>query len=173
MEEPNLDVEAELERLHARSFGWALSCCGWDREEAADILQASYLKVLDGRARFGQRSRFSTWLFGVIRRTAWEHRRRRLSRSLLLLRHASEVPLLNQGIPDSVSVETDGLKAALSRLPRRQREVVHLVFYDEMSIREAATTMGVGLGTARIHYERAKKRLRTQLKESRELEHNP
>ena len=76
-DESSVDLETELEHLHSRSFGWALSCCGWDREEAADVLQTTYLKVLDGRARFGNRSLFSTWLYGVIRRTAMERRRRR------------------------------------------------------------------------------------------------
>ena len=43
---------------------------------AEDVLQTSYLKILDGRARFGGRSSFKTFLFGVIRHTAAEDRRR-------------------------------------------------------------------------------------------------
>src|SRR5260370_11834943 len=70
------DLAAQLEQLHAAAFGWALSCCGWDRPTAEDVLQASYLKILDGRARFAERSTFRTWVFGVIRRTAAEARRR-------------------------------------------------------------------------------------------------
>src|SRR5882672_1289120 len=80
------DLEAELERHHPAAFGWALSCCRWAREEAEDVLQASYLKMLDGRARFDGRSTFRTWLFGVIRRTAAEQRRRALASRLLGLR---------------------------------------------------------------------------------------
>src|SRR2546426_369219 len=70
------DLAAQLEQLHAAAFGWALSCCGWDRPAAEDVLQASYLKILDGRARFDGRSGFRTWAFGVTRRTAQEARRR-------------------------------------------------------------------------------------------------
>src|SRR5207253_2938501 len=70
------DLAAQLEQLHAAAFGWALSCCSWDRTTAEDVLQASYLKILDGRARFGGRSSFRTWVFGVIGRTAPEARRR-------------------------------------------------------------------------------------------------
>ena len=40
------DLTAELEELHAAAFGWALSCCGWDRSAAEDVLQATYLKLL-------------------------------------------------------------------------------------------------------------------------------
>src|SRR5437016_8063731 len=76
-------LERDLERLHAESYGWALACCGYDRDSAADVLQSAYLKVLDGSARFAQRSAFRTWLFGVIRRTAAEERRSGLRRRRL------------------------------------------------------------------------------------------
>ena len=70
------ELEAQLERLHPESFGWALSCCGHDETEAEDVLQTTYLKIITGKARFGGRSSFKTWVFGVIRRTAQEASRR-------------------------------------------------------------------------------------------------
>ena len=90
------EIEAELERLHADSFGWALSCCARNRSEAEEVLQMVYLKVLDGSARFKGRASFQTWLFGVIRRTALHQRRtfavRNRLRGLLLMQpiHADE-----------------------------------------------------------------------------------
>lgn len=66
------ELEAQLERLHSESFGWALSCCGHDETEAEDVLQTTYLKIVTGKARYEGRSSFKTWLFGVIRRTAQE-----------------------------------------------------------------------------------------------------
>src|SRR5258705_6909899 len=80
------ELTAELERLHCSSFGWALSCCRRDREEAEEVLQASYLKLLEGRARFDGRASLKTFLFGVIRRTASEQRRRPALQFLLLHR---------------------------------------------------------------------------------------
>lgn len=165
--------EEELEEMHTRSFAWALSCCQWDREEAADVLQASYLKVLEGRARFGSRSRFSTWLFGVIRHTALERRRKRATRKVLLLRHARELmPASDPRMegPRSIPFEAAQLRNALTKLPRRQREVLHLVFYEDLSIREASEVMQVGLGSARVHYDRAKRRLRSELSKDTEGE---
>lgn len=81
------DTERVLADLHASSFGWALSCCGFDREEASDVLQVSYLKILEGQARNGHSS-VRTWVFGVIRLTAAERRRRRALRELALARWA-------------------------------------------------------------------------------------
>src|SRR5574338_407399 len=79
---PN-ELRAEIERLHRSGFAWAMVCCGRNRERAEDVLQTSYLKILDGRARFEERSSFRTFLFGVIRRTASEERRRAALSGLL------------------------------------------------------------------------------------------
>jgi hypothetical protein len=51
-----VEQERELEALHPAGFGWALGCCRWDHQEAADVLQAVYVKVLEGKARFDGRS---------------------------------------------------------------------------------------------------------------------
>jgi RNA polymerase sigma-70 factor (ECF subfamily) len=164
------DVAAQLEQLHAAAFGWALSCCGWDRPAAEDVLQASYLKILDGRARFDGRSAFRTWLFGVIRRSAAEARRRAVLWRWLPL---ARLLLGPQGADERADSETALVRAdeaarlagALARLPTRQREVLHLVFYEDLTIAEAASVLGVALGTARTHYERGKSALRRMLKE--------
>jgi RNA polymerase sigma factor (sigma-70 family) len=164
-----IDLEAELERLHSDCFGWAMSCCRWDRSEADDVLQASYLKVLDGRATFDGRSSVKTWLFGVIRHTAAEHRRwstRRLLGGLQWL----ERRVATAAEPDDPaqallrSEASEHLIASLTALPARQRDVLHLVFYQGLTIAEAADVLGVSIGSARTHYERGKSRLRTMLK---------
>lgn len=68
-------MEAALAETHAEAFGWALACCHRDRFLAEEVLHVAYVKVLDGSARFDQRSSFKTFLFGVIRKTAMEQRR--------------------------------------------------------------------------------------------------
>jgi RNA polymerase sigma factor (sigma-70 family) len=152
-------LEHELANLHPKSIGWALACCRYDRIEAEEVLQTSYLKVLSGRARFDGKSAFRTWLFGVIRRTAAEARRRRFSGGLLLARLKRLGP--DRAIPPAETPED--LLSLLRGLSRRQREVLELVFYHDLSIEEAAAVMGVSVGAARVHYDRGKKNLRQAL----------
>ena len=52
--------------------------------EAEEVLPTTCLRILDGRARYGEQSRFETWLFGVIRVVAGERRRRSRVRASLV-----------------------------------------------------------------------------------------
>lgn len=160
-------VERSLEELHPASAGWALSCCRWDRDEAEEVLQVVYLKILDGHARFDGRSSFKTWLFGVIRRTASEGRRRRWLRSLAGLRWLEARPSAPPvPSPESLLGAAEAgrsLRAALRALPARQHQVLHLVFYQELTVQEAALVLGISVGSARTHYHRGKAALRARL----------
>jgi RNA polymerase sigma-70 factor (ECF subfamily) len=164
------ELEAQLRWLHKESFGWALHCCGRDEPDAEDVLQTTYLKVLSGRARFEGHSAFKTWLFGVIRRTAQEHQRRARQRERRAERLAGEAAPIEapQIERDMVRAESSRrLVEALELLSERQREVLHLVFYQDLTIEEAAGVMDVSLGSARTHYERGKARLRALLEEEK------
>ena len=161
------ELARAIEPLHPASFAWALGCCRRKREEAEEILQDVYVMVLDGRARFDGRSSLKTWLFGVIRRTALAHARKRWLREALLMKwsHDGEAAV-DERFTDLDRSETAlRIAEALRLLPQRQREVLELVFYHEMTIDQAATVMHVGLGSARTHYDRAKKKLRQLLGE--------
>lgn len=161
-----VDWPVELKRLHPMSFAWALYCCRQRREEAQDVLQEVYLRVLDGRAQFAGQASVKTWLFAVIRRTAKDHNRRRWMRAAIIERWFQPDSM---GTPPDPEVEAatseanSRLRAALARVSPRQQEVLHLVFYQDMTIEEAAGLLGISLGSARTHFERGKARLREHL----------
>lgn len=175
----DVELKRQLERAHADCFGWAMACCGRDRDDAEEVLQTVYLTVLDGRARYDGRSTFRTWLFGVIRRTAASERRKTWLRGLLLTREAgSEGREAGIMAPDPFAApdaevehesRRDGLHRALAHLAPRQREVLQLVFYHDMTVEEAATVMRVSVGSARTHYARGKARLAMLLGDARDL----
>ncbi|HXO37211.1 MAG TPA: RNA polymerase sigma factor, partial [Candidatus Acidoferrum sp.] len=122
---------------------------------------------LEGAARFEGRASLRTWFFSVVRRTAWEHRRRQWVRELLLGRWFTRQGEVTPNPPPDQelrrSEERQALRRTLAKLPARQCEILHLVFYQEMTIEEAAKVLNVSLGTARTHFERGKARLRSLL----------
>ncbi|MEM6671935.1 MAG: sigma-70 family RNA polymerase sigma factor [Planctomycetota bacterium] len=164
---PSVPPRKQLESLHTDAFGWALVCCERDPEAAADVLQSSYARVLSGGAAFEGRGELRAFLFGVVRRVAQEERRRRR-------RDGARVLEFERRGADERSIDLDGdtadalarneerayLRAALDRLPTRQREVLHLAFYQGMTLHEAAAVLGIRVGSARRHYERGKAALR-------------
>ncbi|HEV7404285.1 MAG TPA: RNA polymerase sigma factor [Chthoniobacteraceae bacterium] len=159
----------QVSAFHADAFGWAVACSGGDFESAADTLQECYVKVATGRAKFAGRSSLKTWWLAVVRLTTLEQRRGRQRwqrraeavREWLATFGEAAVESPAPDLPAPVGAEE--LAAALGRLPARQAEIMSLVFQHGLSLSEAATVMGVSVGSARQHYERAKKRLRTLL----------
>lgn len=167
------ELRAQLADLHPHSFGWAMACCRGDRTRAEDVLQIAYLKVLEGRARFGGQSALKTWFFGVIRNAAREEWRRHQLRKIGLLRYeaAPGTATAAASEPDRelARKETGSrIRAALGKLSPRQQEVLHLVFYQDLTIEAAAAVMRISLGSARTHYQRGKQQLRKILQQEQE-----
>lgn len=161
------ELAQELERLHQESWDWALACCARDQELADEALQTAYLRILSGRAKFGGRSTLKTWVFGVIRLAALEEARRGRARLRMTDGVDAAVNVADAKPGADVLAERSerkaALLAALSTLSPRQREVLLLVFYHDMTIEEAAGVMSVSLGAARSHYDRGKKAVAQRL----------
>jgi len=158
------EIRCRLEEHHSSSFGWALNCCGRNRAEAEEVLQIVYLKILEGKARYRGEAGFKTWLFAVIRKTAAYERRKRLLRSIIIDARKERLPKSHQVVDPVGELEHSEtqtrFRQALDQLPRRQRETLHLVLYEELSLQEAAEVIGISVGAVRQHYARAKKRVR-------------
>jgi RNA polymerase sigma factor (sigma-70 family) len=159
------DLAPQLAEFHSQSFGWALACCGRNHEQASDTLQQAYFKVLAGKVAYAGHAALRTWFFGVIRLTALETQRFSLSRwwwrasANEAEQHAvvDDAASPSQNLADREQAQL--LSAALGKLAARQREVLHLVFYEELTLREASEIMGISVGTAAQHYERGKTKL--------------
>ena len=157
------ELKAELEKLHQASFGWALSCCRHNHSEAEEVLQMVYLKILQGKACYRGECKLQTWLFAVIRKTAIGERRKHVVRMLKSIAVSNSTSDAQPEVNLERSEMQQRFHQALAELPVRQRETLHLVFYQDLSLSEAAEVMHISVGSARRHYERGKKRLREAL----------
>ena len=166
------ELEREIERLHEQSWAWALACCRRDQEAAEDALQSAYLRILSGRAHFDGRSSIKTWLFGVIRFTALEESRQHNLREARSIGIEAAEYAADAGIDAEIALEKQEegavLRAALDKISPRQREVLELVFYHDLTVEEAAAVMRTTVGTARVHYDRGKRALAERLAEGKD-----
>ncbi len=166
LEHNPLVSRSALAAQHRAAYAWALSLTGYDDAAAADVMQQSYLAIVEGRARFAKRSTLKTWLFGVVHNSARRLHRHNRREFAMVARFAAEP---RDTCVSPASVEMAGadpdipLTVALATLPRRQRDVLELVAYSDFTLEEVADVLGISLGSTRTHYHRAKLALRARL----------
>jgi RNA polymerase sigma factor (sigma-70 family) len=165
------DLARQIESLHPQCFGWAMACCDNMREDAEDVLHDTYVAVLENRLRYDGRSSLRTWLFGVIRHKARARSRRERLRAWLGIRNVARIDAPSPApMPDDDAIAAERrerTRRALEQLSPRQREVLLLVFYHDLTVEEAAGVMRVTVGSARTHYARGKERMTRLLEEVR------
>ncbi|MDF1661599.1 MAG: RNA polymerase sigma factor [Planctomycetota bacterium] len=167
-------LEQQLRELHSDSWGWALCCSDGQFGLAEDALQIAYSKALAKAQSFRNDSSVRTWLFGIIRFTVKEQQRD-LQR---WNKHHPSLPSTDPIVHSSATsnLENRELRETLQRhlrtLSPRQQETLHLVFYQDLTLEEAALIMQVSLGSARTHYHRGKEALRTRLQSKKESHHD-
>jgi len=157
-----------LEAIHSQVFGWALSRCDFDHATAEDLMQQAYVELLSGNARFDNKSSLKTFVFSVVQNLARSRFRRVSSRLRLVKQYHQES--VNDAVEAIEPVIDDGVWRAVRALPARQRDVIELVFCRELTVEQASAVMGVSTGTGRVHYDRAKKALRSRLQHRAEEE---
>ena len=64
----------------------------------------------------------------------------------------------------------EALWTAIRSLSSRQRDVVLLLWFEDLSVREVASVLDCGEETVRTHWRRARTKLAEQLDESDDLE---
>jgi len=153
--------ESALAELHDQLFGWALSRCNHKREAAEDLMQQTYVELLTGKAVFEQRSSLKTFVFSVVQNLSRARFRRLSARFRMTQKLALNDTEQVAGL--ALDTDTSAIWQSVQMLPGRQRDVIELVFCREMTIEEAASVMSVSVGTARVHYDRAKKKLRQRM----------
>jgi RNA polymerase sigma-70 factor (ECF subfamily) len=63
--------------------------------------------------------------------------------------------------------ENESHEALLQALPDRQKEVLLMVFYHDMTLEQCAEVMQLHIGTVRTHYDRGKKKLKEWIEKTR------
>ena len=134
----------QIVRVHQQSMWRYLRRLLGDATTAEDVAQETFLRVYRRLPTYGFRSRFSTWVFQIARNAGIDELRSR-ARAEDLRRAVVPPPLGGDG-PASARVEID---AALAALSVRHREALLLVEVLGLPYGEAATVLGVPVGTVK------------------------
>ena len=155
-----------VEEYGPRLIAAATMLCG-NHADAEDLAIMTLQKAVSDIARFRGTSSLFSWMYGILfnlNRMMWRKRAgSRLVYTDELPETAADMPHPGGGLDAADGAE--GLAAAVARLPELMREVVLLRYYGEMSIAEAAGTLGVPTGTVKSRLFNALARLREILPE--------
>lgn len=119
---------------------------------AEDVLQETMIAVWKSAKNFKGNSKVLTWIFGIAR-----------NQSHNILRKESKGQRLPETDPSSATYDPTKsmhvdlcVQEALETLSPSHREVMHLVFYENLTVRETAELLGIPTGTvkSRMHHAR-------------------
>lgn len=126
-----------------------------DRE---DLVQNTCLKALSGRHGFDPTSNFEAWVFRIMRNDWIDTFRRRKSAG-----HEQPVEetesLAGHGASSELQLYLQQVQRAMTQLPEEMRDVLSLICIQELSYKEAASVLGVPMGTVMSRLARARIKL--------------
>jgi RNA polymerase sigma-70 factor (ECF subfamily) len=134
------------------------------QEDARDVCQETFLRILKKSHRFRPGSRFSTWMYQIALNLCRDQLRRRQRWSLLIADRGAP-PSEGAAAPSDGSAtdpvdavdrreKSAALMRALEDLPREQREVLILKEFEGLKFREIAAILGCPESTvkSRMYY---------------------
>jgi RNA polymerase sigma-70 factor, ECF subfamily len=131
-----------------------------DREDALDVTQDVFIRVLRGISRFRHQSALSTWITRITVNTAVDCLRRR-KRILAMHKAVREERLTEEASDDLERVESsDRVRQAMAQLGAEQRTCLVLREIEGLSYEEIAASVGISIGTVRSRIHRARAHVR-------------
>ncbi len=135
-------------------------------EEAEDALQEIFLRVYAGLSSYdAHKGAFSTWLHRVTFNYCLNQQR---GRREMLSTADDELIAGISDFPGEYLAEREALERAIRQLSERQRAVIILRYYWELSLAEVAAILELPLGTVKSRLDLALKTLRKALAERSE-----
>ena len=130
-----------------------------DVQLAEDAVQETFIKAIRAWDSFRGEASARTWLTRIAMRTCMDMRRgfwfRRVERRV--------TPDMLPDRAQEADAEDSALTLAVMNLPKKEREVVLLYYYQDLNMKEIAETLGVTQPTVSYRLRRAKEKLRTEL----------
>ncbi len=130
-------------------------------DTAPDLIQRTFLALVESRSRFRGESSFRTFIFAVAHNVLGRHYRSKRRGGEHLDFATVSVSDLGPS-PTAILARRDeerALLAALRRIPLEHQEILELYFWEKMKAREIATILSMPEGTIRTRIRRAKQLL--------------
>lgn len=141
-----------------------------DYDDAQDVTQEVFIKVLDNLHKFKKNSSLKTWLYRIAANAAINHQRK-MKLTRLFVRNDSTVyeNITEEPNESKQQIDHEAFKAdfeiAIQKLPKKQRETFVLRYYEKLTYEQISTMLGTSVGGLKANYFQACKKLATYLKQ--------
>jgi RNA polymerase sigma-70 factor, ECF subfamily len=145
-----------VERYRSGAVRLAAAILG-DLELARDASQDSFLKAYRALGTFDLQSPFLPWFYKILRNTCLDQMRRKIRlRSVVEKITLSSRPRTDLRDEISRSDLASIVRQAVSRLKDKDREIIELRHFSDLSYDEISELLGIPRGTvmSRLHYAR-------------------
>lgn len=132
-----------------------------DEALARDAMQEIFTKIFMNLSRFGQRSRFSTWVYSITYNYCIDFLRKRQKQQAMFSDELEDAPdIADDEVSDKVMLEMEvkTLKNVLNEIPAGDKAVLLMKYQDEMSIKEIASVLDKSESAVKMKIKRAKAR---------------
>ena len=133
-----------------------------DEQDSWQILQETWVKVLQGITRLREPRKLPAWLYSIARMTALSHLRSRYSEQALLNSH-EDVSSTGNCESDLTFDDAEQVHYGLGKLSLQHRDVLTLFFLRDLTVQEIAQVLDVPDGTVKSRLYYARRALRTVL----------
>jgi len=163
------DFDALVERHQRALYGFVYRFV-LDHEQAADIVQSTFLQAYTHLGQFTGRASFKTWLHQIALNQCRALHRGASGQAHVALDDVSEASLVDaQAADPETQAQQSGWKRTLerliTRLPLRQRTVLSLRIFSDLAFKDIARVEGISENSAKVNYHYAITRLRQWLRE--------
>ncbi|MEB3963607.1 SigE family RNA polymerase sigma factor [Streptomyces kunmingensis] len=156
-----VDHLTETYRAHYRSLLGLAALLLDDTASCEDVVQEAFIRVHSARKRVRDPEKTLAYLRQTVVNLSRSTLRRRILGLKLLTKPMPDMASAEEGAYDLL--ERDALKAALRGLQRRQREVLVMRYFADMTEAQVAEALGISLGSVKAYGSRGIAALRVAM----------
>jgi RNA polymerase sigma-70 factor, ECF subfamily len=144
-----------FERYHRALFRYFVSMNG-DREQAEDLVQEVFFRMLRYRTSYDPAQSFTAWMYQIARNAGVDQVRKRRAAEVVDIDSFTLVSA-SPGPEESASRGQDLalLRRAMDQLPEDKREILVLSRFQGMKHEDIAEVLGCEVGTVKVRVYRA------------------
>ena len=137
-------------------------------EDAQDVAQEGFIKAYQQLHQFQGKSKFSTWLYTIVYRTALAKVKEARVRTFSITQQFKETFTDDYVVPQLAVMQADderrSVNLAVNKLPKTDALIVILYYIDENSVSEIHEITGMSVANIKIRLFRARKKLERELR---------